>query len=99
MSARSTFPADFEPDPVVDAPGKPGIPPTWTSSFKDAVGCSLGSPRLWFTLGYGIINEVYWPRIDLPQIRDLGFMVADGKGFWAEVKRVVITAFALLLRA
>ncbi len=52
-------------------------------SAKDAVGCSLGAPLLWFTLGYGIVNEVYWPRTDLPQIRDLGFIVANGNGFWA----------------
>lgn len=70
-----------------DAPGWPGIAPTWTSSAKDAVGCSLGPARLWFTIGYGILNEVYWPRVDLPQIRDLGFIVSDGKGFWSEVKR------------
>ncbi len=87
ISARSAVPADREPDAAVDALGKPGISPTWTSSAKDAVGCSLGAPRLWFTVGYGIVNEVYWPRTDLPQIRDLGFIVADGKGFWAEVKR------------
>ena len=71
-----------------DAPGAPGIPPTWTSSAKDMVGCTLGNSHLWFTLGFGIVNEVYYPRIDIPQIRDLGFIVADGKGFWAEVKRV-----------
>ncbi|HEV2303505.1 MAG TPA: hypothetical protein VGR91_18220, partial [Stellaceae bacterium] len=70
------------------APGGPGIPPTWTSSAKDMVGTSLGTSRLWFTLGYGIINEIYYPRVDLPQIRDLGFIVADGKEFWIEVKRV-----------
>ncbi|WP_275188384.1 hypothetical protein [Bradyrhizobium sp. CSA112] len=70
-----------------DAPGAPGISPTWASSAKDAVGSSLGPARLWFTIGYGIINEVYWPRVDLPQIRDLGFIVADGNGFWSEVKR------------
>lgn len=86
-SGRLPVQADWEPDAAADAPGKPGISPTWTSSAKDAVGCSLGAPRLWFTLGYGIVNEVYWPRTDLPQIRDLGFVVADGKGFWAEVKR------------
>jgi glucoamylase len=72
---------------LADAPGAPGHAPTWTSSAKDAVGCSLGVSRLWFTLGFGIVNEVYYPRVDLPQIRDLGFIVADGKGFWAEVKR------------
>jgi glucoamylase len=52
------------------------------------VGCSLGSSRLWFTIGGGIINEVYYPRVDLPQIRDLGFIVGDGSGFWIEVKRM-----------
>ena len=68
--------------------GQPGIPPTWTSSAKDMIGCALGPARLWFTSGYGILNEVYYPRVDIPQIRDLGFIVADGKGFWAEVKRL-----------
>jgi len=68
--------------------GHPGIPPTWTSSAKDMVGCALGPARLWFTTGYGILNEVYYPRADIPQIRDLGFIVADGNGFWVEVKRL-----------
>jgi glucoamylase len=68
--------------------GPPGIPPTWTSSAKDMVGCALGPARLWFTCGYGILNEVYYPRVDIPQIRDLGFIVADGNGFWVEVKRL-----------
>jgi glucoamylase len=42
------------------------------------VGCALGSSRLWFTLGFDIVNEVYYPRVDIPQIRDLGFIIADG---------------------
>lgn len=70
------------------APGHPGIAPTWTSSDKDLVGTALGSSRLWFTVGRGIVNEVYYPRIDIPQIRDLGFIVADDAGFWVEVKRL-----------
>ncbi|MEI9964840.1 MAG: glycoside hydrolase family 15 protein [Caulobacteraceae bacterium] len=78
------------------APGQPGIPPTWTSSAKDMVGCAIGSSRVWFTLGFGIVNEVYYPRVDIPQIRDLGFIVADGKGFWVEVKRLENYAFRLL---
>jgi glucoamylase len=68
--------------------GHPGIAPTWTSSAKDMVGCALGPARLWFTSGYGILNEVFCPRVDIPQIRDLGFIVADGNGFWVEVKRL-----------
>jgi glucoamylase len=75
-------------EPRREAPGRPGIAPTWTSSAKDIVGCALGPSRVWFTMGYGIVNEVYYPRVDLPQIRDLGFIVADGEGFWVEVKRL-----------
>jgi len=70
------------------APGGPGLAPTWCSSAKDLVGCSMAESRLWFTLGGGIVNEVYYPRADIPQIRDLGFIVADDAGFWVEVKRL-----------
>jgi glucoamylase len=73
---------------MANAPGAPGLAPTWSSSNKEMVGCALGSSRLWFTVGGGILNEVYYPRVDLPQIRDLGFIVADGAGFWVEVKRL-----------
>jgi glucoamylase len=74
-----------DPDGPV-APGAPGIPPSWSSSDKDAVGTSHYSSRVWFTIGHGILNEVYWPHVDRPQIRDLGFIVADDAGFWSEVK-------------
>lgn len=67
--------------------GAPGIGPTWTSSAKDMVTTALGPSRLWATVGFGILNEVYWPATGLPQIRDLGFIVAGAKG-WFEVKRV-----------
>ncbi len=61
--------------------------PTWSSSAKDSVGTLPGSSSIWFTIGHGILNEVYWPRVDRPQIRDLGFIVADDASFWSEVKR------------
>ncbi len=77
------------------APGAPGLPPTWCSSAKEMVGCSLGPSRLWFTIGGGILNEVYYPRIDIPQIRDLGIIVADDEGFWVEVKRMYRHTLAL----
>ena len=78
---------DAMSDDAAHAPGAPGAPPTWSSSDKDAVGTSHFSSRVWFTVGHGILNEVYWPRVDRPQIRDLGFIVADDAGFWSEVKR------------
>jgi glucoamylase len=80
--------AIVQPQPITgSAPGAPGLRPTWTSSAKDLVITALGSSRLWVTMGYGIINEVYWPATGQPQIRDLGFIVAGPSG-WFEVKRV-----------
>lgn len=69
------------------APGHPGISPTWSSSSKDMVATALGASRIWATYGFGVVNEVYWPSTGLPQIRDLGFIVAGPNG-WTEVKRV-----------
>lgn len=62
--------------------------PTWASAQKDMVGASLGSSRLWFTVAEGIVTEVYYPRIDIPQIKDLGFIVADDRGFWVELRHI-----------
>jgi glucoamylase len=69
------------------APGSPGIKPTWTSSAKDIVSTTIGPSRVWVTTGHGILNEVYWPSTGVPQVRDLGFIVATPDG-WHEVKRV-----------
>jgi glucoamylase len=52
------------------------------------VGASLGSSRLWFTIAQGIVTEVYYPRIDIPQIKDLGFIIADDCSFWVELRRL-----------
>lgn len=71
----------------MNAHGQPGIAPTWSSSAKDSVSTALGPSRLWATLGYGIINEVFYPSTGEPQIRDLGFIVARGDS-WFEIKRV-----------
>jgi len=69
------------------APSATSQNPTWASARKDMVGTSLGSSRLWFTVAEGIVTETYYPRIDIPQIKDLGFIVADDAGFWVEVRR------------
>lgn len=62
--------------------------PTWAHAGKDMVGTSLGSSRLWFTVAEGIVTEIYYPRIDIPQIKDLGFIIADDQGFWVELRRL-----------
>src|SRR5690349_18482595 len=75
-------------DPSARPFGAPGIPARWTSSSKEGIGtaCSDAS-RVWFTLSHGILNEVYYPTVDRPQIRDLQFMVTDGETFCHEEKR------------
>ncbi len=70
------------------APGWPGIEPRWTTSAKSGVGTSLRPHgRVWFTLSHGILNEVYYPRIDQACIRDLGLIVTGRGGFLSEEKR------------
>jgi glucoamylase len=68
--------------------GGPGIEPTWSHSNKDGVGTAYsGDSRLWFTLWRGIVTEVYYHRIDLPQLRDLQFLFSDGETLFHEEKR------------
>ena len=70
------------------APGWPGIPPRWTSSAKTGIGTALNlHSRVWFTLSHGILNEVYFPRVDQACIRDFGLIVTDGREFFSEEKR------------
>jgi glucoamylase len=70
------------------APGWPGIPPRWTSSAKTGVGTALNlHSRVWFTLSHGILNEIYFPRVDQACTRDLGLIVTDGSSFFSEEKR------------
>jgi glucoamylase len=72
--------------------GKPGIPPAWTSSAKEAVGTAYSTAsRVWFTLAEGIITECYYPTIDHPQIRDCQFLVSDGATFFHEEKRDMLS--------
>ena len=68
--------------------GWPGIEPKWTHGGKDGVGTAYAaSSRIWFTLWNGIITEVYYPTVDHPQIRDLQYLITDGKTFFQEEKR------------
>ena len=68
------------------APANPHPSPVWACARKDLVGTAIGSSRVWFTIAQGVLSEVYYPRIDIPQIRDLGFIVADNAGFWCELR-------------
>lgn len=62
--------------------------PVWSSARKDMVGATLGASRMWFSVAQGIVSEIYYPRIDIPQIKDIGFIIADDQGFWQEIRRL-----------
>ena len=62
------------------APGWPGISPRWTSSAKSGIGTALNPhSRVWYTVSHGILNEVYFPRVDQACTRDLGLIITDGE--------------------
>jgi glucoamylase len=72
----------------IEAFGKPGISPRWTHSNKSGIGTAYSaSSHLWFTIWNGIVTEVYYPTVDGPQLRDLEYLVTDGKTFFHEEKR------------
>jgi glucoamylase len=79
------------------APGWPGIAPRWTSSVKNGVGTALGTAsKVWFTLSHGILDEIYYPRVDSACTRDLGLIVTDGASYFSEEKRDAQSEVSLL---
>ena len=68
--------------------GWPGIEPRWTHGGKDGVGTAYAaSSRVWFTFWNGILTEAYYPTVDRPQLRDLQYLITDGKSFFHDEKR------------
>ncbi|HYJ63375.1 MAG TPA: glycoside hydrolase family 15 protein [Parafilimonas sp.] len=71
-----------------DAPGAPGVKANWTSAAKDGVGKALSAnSSVSFTIGDGILNEIYYPREDVACVKDMEFIVTDGENFFSEEKR------------
>ncbi len=78
-----------------EAPGAPGLPGRWTASVKNSVGTAYSaSSRVWYTTSHGILNEMYFPTIDRPQVRDMEFLVSDGETFFHEEKRDLERSFS-----
>src|SRR5262245_53451679 len=73
-------PWPFHPGEPRLAPGGPGAEPRWAPAPKNGVGTALGpdgglTSRVWFTIGQGILTEVFYPRVDQACIRDLQMIV------------------------
>ena len=70
------------------APGGPGITARWTSSAKSGVGTApTSASRVWYTLSHGILDEIYYPRVDYACTRDFGLIVTDAAAYFSEEKR------------
>jgi glucoamylase len=66
----------------------PELIPDGRTADKDGVGTAYAaSSQVWFTLWNGIITEVYYPTVDRPQIRDLQYLITDGKSFFHDERR------------
>lgn len=79
------------------APGGPGTEPRWTASAKSGVGTAFdGRSLVWFTLAHGIVDEVYFPRVDRANTRDFGLLVTAPDGFFSEEKTDTTSELHLL---
>ncbi len=68
--------------------GHPGIEPRWQTARKVGVGTAYSArSRVWFTLSQGILTEVYYPRVDIANTRDLQLLVTNGRTFVHEEQR------------
>ncbi|MDQ1612346.1 MAG: glucoamylase [Pyrinomonadaceae bacterium] len=63
------------------APGAPGAEAHWPGAGKQGVGTSntLDS-KVWFTLGEGVLTEVYYPTVDVANSQELQFVVVSSGG-------------------
>ncbi|HKR58966.1 MAG TPA: glycoside hydrolase family 15 protein [Pyrinomonadaceae bacterium] len=64
------------------APGAPGLDAHWPSAAKNGFGTSTTlASKVWFTLNNGVLTEVFYPTLDVPNVQNLQLVVvtADGK--------------------
>ena len=63
------------------APGRPGRDAQWPSAGKEAVGTSnTWESKVWFTLRGGVVDEVYYPTVDVANTQTLKFVVTGCNG-------------------
>ena len=75
-------------EPDSEAFGAPGHEPRWTSSRKDGVSTAYSAAsRIWWTVSHGTLNEIYYPTVDRPQMRDMELLFTDEETFFYEEKR------------
>lgn len=62
------------------APNGPGHDAYWTNANKDGVITSAGDKsRVWGTIAEGRLTEVYFPKVDQANTKELKFAVSNGR--------------------
>jgi len=62
------------------APGAPGADAHWLSAAKNGFGTSnTTSSKVWFTLTDGVLSEVYYPTLDVPNVQVLQLIIVTDK--------------------
>ena len=62
------------------APGAPGLDAHWPSAAKNGFGtANTLASNVWFTLNNGVMTEVYYPRLDVPNVQTLQLVVVGDK--------------------
>jgi glucoamylase len=63
------------------APGAPGGDAHWPTAAKNGFGTANSlSSKVWFTLAEGVLTEVFYPTLDVPNVQTLQLLVvSDGK--------------------
>jgi glucoamylase len=66
----------------VTASDGPGGTASWTTGNKLAVGASATTDsKVWFTVAKGIASEIFYPRLDVPNMQDMQYIITDGSTF------------------
>ncbi len=64
-----------------EAPGAPGHDAHWPSAAKDGFGtANTIRSKVWFTLADGVMTEVYYPTLDVPNVQMLQLVMVGPEG-------------------
>src|SRR6267378_8561254 len=60
-------------------PGQPGNDAHWPTAAKQGFGAANTTrSKVWFTLADGVMTEVYYPTLDVPNVQTLQLVIAHG---------------------
>lgn len=65
----------------MSAPGQPGNDAHWPTAAKQGFGAANTTrSKVWFTLADGVMTEVYYPTLDVPNVQTLQLIVVAAGG-------------------